>query len=76
MSALHALICWMTCTHTSYSITLVHTVELVPSPLGKVHMILDTLGHGAGFILLDDKVAGAIFVWHAVKYFWKSFKVK
>merc|ERR1711963_1201371 len=67
--------CWMTCSHTSYAITLVHTTELVPRPGGKIHMILDTIGHGLAFALLSSWVAGAYFTWHAAKYFWRPVQV-
>ena len=75
MTALHSLICWMTCSHTGYSITMVWVIDLVPSPLGKLHMLLDTLGHGICFLLLNSWVSGVFFAWHAVKYFWSAFKV-
>merc|ERR1719483_1469899 len=74
-TALHIVSCWMTCSHTSYAITLVHTTELVPSPFGKVHMVLDTLGHGVCFLLFRNWAAGIYFAWHASEYFWRPIRV-
>jgi len=72
---LTAISCWMTCSHTSYAFTLVHTTELVPRPGGKIHMILDTVGHGLTFALFFNWVAGAYFTWHAAKYFWRPVQI-
>ena len=76
MSVLEALISWMACSHTGYAITLVWVIDLVPSPLGKVHMWLDTLGHGACFLLLHYYACGVFFIWHSIKYFSRSIKVR
>ena len=38
-NTLQAISCWQTCTHTSYTISMVPAPELLPSPGGKIHMI-------------------------------------
>eukprot|EP00091_Calanus_sinicus_P018760 TRINITY_DN4396_c0_g1_i2.p2 TRINITY_DN4396_c0_g1~~TRINITY_DN4396_c0_g1_i2.p2 ORF type:complete len:153 (-),score=37.39 TRINITY_DN4396_c0_g1_i2:104-562(-) len=75
LTLLKTISCWMTCTHTSYTFLLVHTTELVPSPGGKIHMVLDTVGHGVAFFFFKNWVTGLYFIWHANKYFWRPVKI-
>merc|ERR1712215_305884 len=70
-SLLAGICCWMAVAHTSYAITLVWALNLLPPPLGKVHMVLDALGHGLCFLLLGNWLTGLYCVWHVCKYKWK-----
>merc|ERR1719431_1637799 len=55
----------MTCSHTSYTFTLVHTTDLVPWPWG----------HALAFHLFNNMLSGAYFAWHASKYFWRPVEI-
>merc|ERR1719431_1432615 len=55
----------MTCSHTSYTFTLVHTTDLVPWPWG----------HALAFLLFNNMLSGVYFAWHASKYFWRPVEI-
>ena len=66
----------MTCSHTIYSLTNVPVTILLPHPiLGKTHLILDILVHLLIFIRIGRIGHGAMFTWHAIKYYIGQSKV-
>ena len=58
----------LSCSHTGYTLTLVWTVDLLPARLGRLHILLDILGHALAAILLPSLLAALAAAWHVAKF--------